>query len=133
MRTLIFIFSFLALLPIAQASSKSVKVEIFYVPWQTFTSVALQPAQVRKQAAVFAKITGAAEIAKFSKNLQINALTKSDVSPSSDARLVIDFYDDDGRRSTFFADQQRLSSEDGQRSRIINDDFRRMFFSFIAQ
>jgi hypothetical protein len=116
-------------LPVAQAGTGEARAEIFYVPWTVLSTVSQKPEDVRKYPTVFVKINGADEVAAFASGLPQVQRASADLQAANDIRLVIDVYDENGRRTSFFADYYRFSTEDGRKTVAIDGKFRDNFFA----
>jgi hypothetical protein len=108
------------------------RVEIYYVRWNVLTREKLSLDDVRRRAYISTKIVEAEELAAFANWLKIDKMRhlNSDHPMTEDPRLVIDFFDKQGKKTTFFSGGFHLLSEDGLNWRPIDNRFKKKFTFF---
>jgi hypothetical protein len=114
----------------AASSDRFVRAELFFIPWSVLTRSQLSPEQVRRHPHISMRIEDHHYVSEVVGWLGVDRLAKSE-SDDGDARLVIDFFDDAGKRTTFYADRFNLMSENGVRRRPIDQRFRQAICSGI--
>jgi hypothetical protein len=105
------------------------KAEIYYYGWDVLTRGRLSLEQVRTNPRIKTVILNRHEVTSFLRTLEIDKMTKSKDgrAESGDPRLVVDFWDWQGARRTYYSDGALLYSEDGLQWRKIGRDFRQSF------
>jgi len=101
---------------------------IYFVHWDMLTRSNLSVDDVRKVAWVVTQINNSEYASRFAKWLHLDKLKP--IPPrqlKTDKRLVIDLVRQGGTTETYFADKAAFFSNDGSRTRTINDEFRRRF------
>jgi hypothetical protein len=128
-----FLLSFALVVAPAKARDGLERVDIFYVSWELMARHNMSPDEVRKDSFVNVQINDSNEISKFLKSLKLNELMEAQTLSANgvDVRLVIDVYKPNGTKSTYFASAFRLYSEDGLKSKPVDNEFKKRFFSFI--
>lgn len=112
----------------------AVKADIYYYGWNVLTRGRLSLDEVRLNARSATRIFDDKETASLKRWLDLGKMTAAAPGKeiSGDPRLVIDFFEENGRRHTYYSDGRLLLSEDGAAWREIDAGFRRRFtFSVI--
>ncbi len=105
---------------------KPVKAEVFYYGWDVETRTRLSPDDVRNRYWTKINIVNEHEVEQFIKWLELDKMTKISVH-EEDTRLVIDLYDLNGKRVTYYASTFNLCSEDSVFKRRIDKEFKEKF------
>jgi len=108
---------------------KYFQAELFFISWNTSTQTALSISDARRNADVsisYREPDLANGLADWLQN-EVHRLPPGETS--QDVRLVIDFVDRAGVKTTFYATRFGFYSEDGQIERKVDDAFRRTFES----
>ena len=108
------------------ADAKFSRAMVYFVGWDVVTRVAMSPDQVRKVASDVISVGEPERVATLVSWLKLGEL-KPRREELSDSRLVIDLFDQDGKRVSFHVSRFDLISEDGQRGHPIDAAFRRRF------
>ena len=103
------------------------KVDVYYYGWDVETRSRLPINAVRSSSRIQLSILNSNEIARFADWLELGKMKQVADAGVGDPRLVIDFYDEEGGRTTYYASFFRLYSEDSQISRQIDHSFRDKF------
>jgi hypothetical protein len=107
------------------AAQSFVRAELYFIDWSVLTRASLSPEQVRRHPYISMRIEQQDRVSGLLKWLDIDALSPSTADDGpGDARLVVDLFDREGHRVTFYADRFSLMSEDGSRRRAIDRSFR---------
>lgn len=135
------IFVVIATAPSLQADSTPffvniARVQIYYYGWDVLTRSRISLDAVRQNPKITTIIQDKFEIVELVRWLRISNMNQHRDSSSGtleaeDPRLVIDFFDSENKRITYYARRFRLLSEDAKNSRPIDDEFRRRF-TFVA-
>lgn len=104
-----------------------VKVEIYYYDWDVQTRYALTPDIVRTNYWLKITIVNKAEIDRFIQWLHTEKMKKIDIKEIYDIRLVIDLFDRDGKRTSYYATQFDLINENATLKLRIDDKFKTKF------
>jgi len=108
------------------ADDNPAKAEIFYYGWNVLTRARLSLEDVRAHATIKTTIGDAAEAGNLAVWLNLPALITAKPD-ARDPRLVIDFWSQAGKRSTYYSDGLWLCSEEGSACRAVDDRFRQRF------
>lgn len=109
------------------AMEQYIRAEISYYGWDVLTRSRTSLNAVREASRIKIVIYDSPEIARFVKWLYLEDMKDaSDVRPE-DPRLVIDLFQSNNQRTTFYASRFNLISEDNKRKRSIDESFREKF------
>jgi hypothetical protein len=106
-----------------------VKAEISYYGWNVLTRSRLSLDDVRKHTSIKTTIYTPYEVTSFLTTLRLDKMTKSSdgAIQQGDPRLVVDLWDLQGIRTTYYSDGRLLISEDGLQWRKVDEAFRQKF------
>lgn len=117
-------------------ASEFVRADIYFVPWLVESVVAWPPELLREAAShgdpgshVF-HVTSPARIAEILRVLNLSALRPERGDYSEDTRLVIDFFDRAGNRTSYRANSRFLCNLKNTMRRQVDARFRRYFETF---
>jgi len=110
----------------AVSQQPSEKAVLYYEGWDTLTRAQLSPDDVRRTAPVVVTLRDRQRIDILLRWLDLGTLKQHDSGPG-DARLVVDFFDAEGKRESYYASLFDLLSEDSKRARPIDEKFRGHF------
>jgi hypothetical protein len=116
------------------AEHKYVKAEIYFYGWNILTRGKLALDDVRRNPRIKTNISDPYETIAFWRWLRTEkmSLTKGQAEKNENPRLVIDFWDSQGNRTTYYSGGRHLLSEDGAQWRVVDAEFTRRF-SFIPR
>jgi len=114
-----------------ESSSTYSRVEIFYYGWDILVRSKLSLDNVRDNAKIKIIISDSYEIENFIKWARLNELqeiidSKNEIM-DDDPRLVIDMFDSENKRITYYASRFRILTEDSTKWRKIDDEFKKKF------
>jgi hypothetical protein len=111
------------------ASVEFVKAEIYYYGWDVMTRGRLSLDDVRRNPMIRTTISYSHEALTLARWLSLESMAQSEgkEARSGDPRLVIDFWNQEGIRTTYYSDGALLISEDGTVWRKIDREFRQRF------
>ncbi len=112
------------------SKERSIKAVIYYIGWDIETRYPLTPMNVRENYWIKINIENKSEIDAFIKLLKIDHMTESNKQYFNDFRLVVDLIDSNDKHISYYATKERLFTENGEFTRIIDSKFRDRF-SFI--
>ena len=104
-----------------------VKAEISYYGWNVLTRGRLSLDDVRQHTSIKTIIWNPHEVTSFLPTLQLDKMRKSSEGMTGDPRLVVDLWNLQGARTTYYSDGQLLISEDGHQWRTVDETFRLRF------
>lgn len=111
--------------------TKYVKAEIYYYGWDILTRNRLSLEFIRQYPKIKTSIIGPFETNSLVEWLISDGMSVASrdrgVTEPEDPRLVIDIYEVNGKRVTFYASRFNLFSEDSKKRRAIDDTFREKF------
>ena len=111
--------------------TKYVKAEIYYYGWDILTRTKLSLEFIRQYPKIKTSIIDPFETNSLVEWLMLDRMSVAShdrgVPEPEDPRLVIDIYEVNGKRATFFASRFNLFSEDSKKRRAIDDSFREKF------
>ena len=102
-----------------------VRAEIYYIPWDNLSRARLTLPDVRASSECSTKITAKRELKAFVSLLGLQKMSKLKVQKVEDPKLVIDLFDSNSEKSTFYASYFNLVSKNGLSFRKINAKFRK--------
>jgi len=105
------------------------KAEVYYYGWNVTTRGRLSLDAVRARPRIKTEVYSPMEVREIVLFLQLDQMKSSSAAAriTGDPRLVLDFWDAEGRRTTYYSDGIRLIAEDGSRSRMVTAAFRQRF------
>ena len=107
------------------------RIEIYYYGWDVLTRSRLSLDTIRRNSKIHITILDQYEMGQFAKWARFDEMEDVDVPHGvvvgEDPRLVIDLYEHDGKRVTYYASKFNLLSEDSKKRRRIDERFRRKF------
>ena len=122
--------SFILVAVLAQSANARdfVGADIYYYGWTVVTRGRLTLDFVRRNASM-KSYAGPSETDHLVTLLRLDkmAIAKAGDDRSTDPRLVIDLWDEAGRRTTVYAGTSSLVSEDGRRWRDLDREFKQHF------
>jgi hypothetical protein len=106
-----------------------VKAEISYYGWNVLTRGRLSLDDVRQHSSIKTIIWTPYEVTSFLPTLGLDRMRKSreGATEEGDPRLVVDLWNLQGARTTYYSDGRLLISEDGRQWRTVDEAFRRKF------
>jgi len=114
----------------ASASAKTKRVQIYFVPWEVTTVIAMSADVVRASAKVKIEILDPESADRFVRSLAEEKMKPDPQNSVGDIRLVIDAEQDDGSIWSYHASRFALRAERSGKTRSINASFR-AHFSFL--
>jgi len=113
----------------ADADKKTyAKAEIYYVGWTIMPRTRLTLTGIRNSSHIKTTVNDDFEVKHLVQEwLRLDELKKLSSPVHEDPRLVVDLFDESGKRTTYYASSASLISEDGQRKRSIDRAFRDKF------
>jgi hypothetical protein len=121
---LVLLLTFLPLFSFAE-EQEFVKADIYYYGWNVLTRGKLSLDDVRKNKRTSTNILDRNETMAFLDWLRLGTMKRSSdgSTRSEDPRLVIDFWDVHGNRTTYYSGGNLILSEDGGLWRVVDREF----------
>ncbi len=98
------------------------RADVYYIEWSALTRVALTPERVRQLADYKQTFTKDAHLVR--ELLQLHKFKPSTDKRQEDARVVIDYTDDDTRRYTIYLSRFNLCTDDNRFKFPIDEQYR---------